>query len=68
MSIICCAACRLTSAGVPVTGSGISPKCTAAVCASDKTNAGKLMPDASCDSDVVSAASSAMVVKIRMVA
>src|SRR5688572_9909338 len=44
MSIICCAAARLPSLFWPLTGSGMSPKCTAAVWASDSTNAAKLMP------------------------
>src|SRR4051812_31313319 len=48
MSIICCAAGRFISDCSPLIGSGMSPKCTAAVCASDKTKAAKLIPCGSC--------------------
>ena len=43
MSIICDAASRFGSPGLPVDGSGMSPKCTAAVVASDRTKALKVM-------------------------
>ena len=39
MSIICCAAAGSAVPACPLTGSATSPKCTAAVCASDNTNA-----------------------------
>src|SRR5262245_15012270 len=58
MSIICCAPARFAGAGCPVVGSGTSPKCTAAVCASERTNAAN---DRLCDSSSIS-------VKTRMVA
>ena len=58
----------------PLTGSGMSPKCTAAVCASDSTNATKLMPSDSPRDRRASAcrsfghASSRISTQIRMVA